>query len=68
MYFMQTLLIIQTTRLYYGYRTVFLKQNREKLFAATTKHLRATFGQFFTDFQQIFQLNLRTTCTNCAQF
>jgi len=45
--------------LYYGYRTVFLKQNREKLFVATTKHLCATFRQFFTDFQRIFQLNLR---------
>jgi len=64
---MQTLLIIQRTRLYYSYRTVFLKQNREKLFVATTKHLRATFGQFFTDFQQIFQLNLRTTCAICGQ-
>jgi len=38
---------------------VFLKQNREKLFVATTKHLCATFGQFFADFQWIFQLNLR---------
>jgi len=51
--------------LYYGYRTVFLKQNREKLFVATTKHLRSTFGQFFAGFQRIFQLNLRA---NCAQF
>jgi len=67
MCFMQTLLIIQRTRLYYGYRTVFLKQNHEKLFVATTKHLRATFGQFFADFQRIFQLNLRATCTICAQ-
>jgi len=35
---MQTSLIIQRTWLYYGYRTVFLKQNCEKLFVATTKH------------------------------
>jgi len=34
--------------LYYGYRTVFLKQNREKLFVETTKHLLAIFGQFFS--------------------
>jgi len=52
--FMQTLLIIQRTPLYYGYRTVFLKQNREKLFVATTKHLCATFGQFFANFHRIF--------------
>jgi len=63
--FMQILLIIQRTRLYYGYHTVFLKQNREKLFVATTKHLGATFGQFFAHFQRIFQLNL---CATCAQF
>jgi len=56
---MQTLLIIQRTRLYYGYRNVFLKQNREKILVATTKHLRATFGQFFADFPRIFQLSLR---------
>jgi len=65
---MQTLLIMQRTRLYYGYRTVFLKQNHEKVFVATTKHLRATFGQFFADFQQIFQLNLHAICANCMQF
>jgi len=59
MCFMQTLLIIQRTRLYYGYHNVFLKQNREKILVATTKHLRATFGQFFADFQRIFQLSLR---------
>ena len=63
---MQTLLIIQRTRLYYSYRTVFLEQNHEKCFVATTEHLRATFGQFFADFQQIFQLNLRATCASCA--
>jgi len=50
-------LVIQGTRLCYSYRTVFLKENREKLFVATTKHLRATFGQFFADFRQIFQFN-----------
>jgi len=64
----EILLIIQRTRLYYGYRTVFVKQNLEKLFVATTKHLRATFGQFFDDFQRIFRINLRATCANCAQF
>jgi len=40
------------------YKSDYYKQNREKLFVATTKHLRATFGQFFADFQRIFQLNL----------
>jgi len=68
MCFMQTLLIIQITRLYYGYRTVFLKQNHVKLLVATTKHLRATFGQFFADLQRIFQLNLRATCANYVHF
>jgi len=48
MCFMQTLLIIQRTRLHYGYRTVFLKQNREKLFVATTKHFQAIFRGFFS--------------------
>jgi len=63
----QILLIIQRTRLYNGYRTVVLKQNREKLFVATTKHLHATFGQCFADFQRIFQF-LRATCANSTQF
>jgi len=67
MCFMQTLLIIQRTRLYYGYRTVFLKQKREKLFVGTTRHLCAIFWQFFADFQQIFQLSLHTTCAICTQ-
>jgi len=65
MCFMQTLLIIQRTQLYCGYHTLFIKQNRGKLFVATTKHLRATFGQFFADFQRIFQLNL---CVILAHF
>jgi len=56
---MQTLLIIQRTRLYYGYRTVFLKQSGEKLLVATKKHLRTTFGHFFADLLRIFQLSLR---------
>ena len=54
MCFMQTLLIIQRTRLYYGYRTVFLKQKREKLFVGTTRHLCAIFWQFFADFSGFF--------------
>jgi len=46
--------------LYYGYRTVFLKQNRKKkLFVATTKHLRANFSQFFADFSAQFVRKLR---------
>jgi len=65
---MQTLLIIQRTQLYYGYCTVFLKQNREKLFVATTKHLRATFGQFFADFSAQFARNFCNLCATCVQF
>ena len=69
---MQTLLIIQRTRLYYGYRTVFLKQNREKLFVTTTKHLRATFGQLFhrfsADFSAQFACNLHKLCAILAHF
>jgi len=34
--------------------SVFLKQSREKLFATTTKHLCATFGQFFCRFSADF--------------
>jgi len=54
--------------LYYGYCTVCLKQNREKLFVATTKHLRATFAQFFADFSAQFARNLRKLRAILAHF
>jgi len=44
--------------LYYGYRTLFLKQKSEKLFVAITKHLRATIGQFLANFSAQFARNL----------
>jgi len=58
---MQTLLIIQRTRLYYGYRTVFLKQNGEKLggnHKTFTCNFRAIFRLFSADFSAQFACNL----------
>jgi len=74
---MQTLLIIQRTQLYYRYHTVFLKQNRGKLFVATTKtftrNFWAIFHQFSADFSAQFVCNFSTFSVQfshkfCANF
>jgi len=52
--FMQILLIIQKTRLYYGYRTVFLKQNRKKTFRRNHKTFTQNFWAIFRGFSADF--------------
>jgi len=69
---MQTLLIIQRTQLYYGYCTIFLKQNREKIFCRNHKtfmcNFRAIFLWFSADFSAQFARNLRKLRAILAHF